>query len=264
MTKGTMRKLILAILAILVLATMFQDRLIFIRQPISTYSKQTILPHFQGADFHLETNGARLHGWLLEKDSRSLIFYYGGNGEEVSFNLPDFQNRFTASALLMNYRGYGESTGKPSEKNLYADALSVYDAAISKLQPAKIIVIGRSLGTGVATYLAKHRKCDAMVLITPFDSLQSVASSYYPFLPVSLLLRHKFRSDLNVPDLKIPTLILAAQDDQIIDASHTQRLIEQFTVKPKVVNIADAGHNNIQQFPIYWSELQSFIDSIEL
>jgi len=264
MTKGTMKKLILAVLAILILATMFQDRLIFIRQPISTYSEKNILPHFRGAAFRVEAKGASLHGWLLKKESRSLIFYFGGNAEEVSYNLPDFQQRITTSSLLMNYRGYGESTGKPSQKNLYADALRVYDAAVAQLQPAKVIVIGRSLGTGVATYLAKNRNCDAMVLITPFDSLQSVASAYYPFLPISLLLRHKFRSDLNVPDLKIPTLILAAQEDQIIDASHTQRLIEHFTVAPKVVNIAGAGHNDIQQFPLYWSELKNFIDSIEL
>lgn len=255
-----MKYLLLLLLALAVLAFLLQDRMIFMPQPISAYSRKNITPRYQQHEFRVQVNGVDLHGWLLPSDHQRLVLYYGGNAEEVSFNLDDFSQRFEASVLCLNFRGYGMSDGKPSEKTLFADAVAVYDHITKEFPNKRIILIGRSLGSGVASYLASKRDVDRLVLVTPFDSMQSVASTYYPFLPVSLLLRHKFRSDQFVADLQTPTLVIGANNDEIIPRKNTERLIQSFATPPQVAWIAGTGHNNIQSAPAYWAALTAFIN----
>lgn len=257
---AAMKYLLLLLLAFAILAFLLQDRLIFMPQPISGYSKKNITPRYQQQDYSVQVNGVDLHGWLLPSDHQKLILYYGGNAEEVSFNLDDFTQRFNASVLCLNFRGYGESSGKPSESALFADAVAVYDHITTAFPDKKVILMGRSLGSGVAAYLASQREVDGLILVTPFDSMQSVASTYYPILPVSLLLRHKFRSDRNVANLQVPTLVIGGNNDEIIPRKHTEQLIHCFPTPPKVAWIAGAGHNNIQSAPAYWAALTAFIN----
>ncbi len=117
------------------------------------------------------------------------MIYFGGNGEEVSWLVPEFSRVPDWAALLVNYRGYGLSEGQPSETKLYRDALALYDRATRRpdIDSGRVIVMGRSLGTGVATYLASQRPVAGVVLISPYDSLVQVAREAYPFLPVNLL-----------------------------------------------------------------------------
>ena len=193
-----------------------------------------------------------------EESSPAAVLYFGGNAEDVSLNLPDLSAAFPTSSLyLMHYRGYGGSSGKPSEEALFSDALALFDE-VHKRHP-EITVIGRSLGSGVAVYVASHRQLvRRLVLVTPFCSLAAVAAYHYPFLPVRWLLLDRFNSAEYAPFITAPTRILAAGRDEVVPNSSTRALRARF--KPDLVSyhlIAGATHNSISDSREYWSLLAS-------
>jgi hypothetical protein len=185
------------------------------------------------------------------------VIYFGGNAEDVSQSLPTLAAAFPDRSLFaMNYRGYGGSTGKPSEAALVADALALFDKVYKNHQ--NIIVIGRSLGSGVAVHLASERPVERLILVTPYDSIQNLAAAQFPFLPVRWLLTDKFDSWRYAPKVTAPTHLIAAQNDEVIPASSTNALYKYFP--PSVANltvIPDAGHNNISDGTEYMIALQS-------
>lgn len=179
------------------------------------------------------------------------VLYLGGNAEDVSTSLPLLDAAFPARALyLLHYRGYTGSTGTPTERDLVADALALFDR-IHALHP-DVAVIGRSLGTGVAVQLASRRPVDRLVLVTPYDSLQDLAAQQFPWFPVRLLLKDKYESWRYAPQVAAPTLILQAQHDEVIPAASTERLLMRFAPGVATLQtIAGAGHNSISDAPAY-------------
>lgn len=179
------------------------------------------------------------------------VIYFGGNAEDVSRDLPDFSATFPEDAIyLLHYRGYGGSAGSPSEKAFFADALELYDRVHA--EHPNIIVVGRSLGTGVAVKLASERTVVRLVLITPFDSLGDAAAAQYPYLPVRLLLRDKFDSWKYAPLVTAPTKMIAASDDEVVPCASTERLRTRF--KPGIatyVAVPGVGHNSISDSADY-------------
>jgi pimeloyl-ACP methyl ester carboxylesterase len=187
------------------------------------------------------------------------VIYFGGNAEDVSSNLNDFETVLPAHSIyLVNYPGYGGSTGSPSEDALFRDALAVYDL-VNKSHP-NISIIGRSLGTGVAVYLATARKVDKLVLVTPYDSLEHVAEFHYPVLPISLLLKDKFNSLQRVPHITARALVLLAENDEVIPRKSSDALISAFPPgQTKIVLIRGATHNSIGTFPQYSESMGTFL-----
>jgi pimeloyl-ACP methyl ester carboxylesterase len=214
------------------------------------------------AALRLDSDGETLKIWrLADSVGPDAIIYFGGNAEDVSQNIPDFKNIFPGYAVfLVNYRGYGGSTGSPSEAGLYRDALAVFDEIRSRYP--SISVIGRSLGSAVASYLASVRDIDKLVLVTPFDSIENVARKAYPIFPVSLLLKDKFNSVGNIAEIDAPVLVLIAEKDEIISRRHSEALAGAFPESQVNVEvIRDAGHNTIGMFPRYSRALHMFFTS---
>jgi pimeloyl-ACP methyl ester carboxylesterase len=213
-------------------------------------------------DVRLESDGETLKIWRLDHASgENAIIYFGGNAEDVSGNIPDFRNFFPGhNVYLVNYRGYGGSTGSPTEDAMYKDALAVFDGIRSRYR--SISVIGRSLGSGVATYLAALRHIDRLILVTPFDSIENVARKALPVLPVSLLLKDKFDSVGRVADIEAPVLVVTAEYDEVIPRQHSVALAEAFPKSQVIVEvIPDTGHNTIGMSPRYGSVLSTFLAS---
>jgi pimeloyl-ACP methyl ester carboxylesterase len=179
------------------------------------------------------------------------VIYLGGNAEDVSASLPLLDQAFPEHALyLMHYRGYAGSTGKPSEQALVADALLLFDR-VAAAHP-EVVVVGRSLGTGVALQLAGRRPVHRLVLVTPCDSILGLAEQQFPWFPVRWLLKDKYESWRYAERIDVPTLVLAAEHDELIPAWSTQRLMSRF--KPGVASmrvIAGVGHNTISASPAY-------------
>ena len=203
-----------------------------------------------------------LRGWVLNEGCDEAVIYFGGNAERPEASISDFRNIFdNRTVYLINYRGYGESGGSPTEEGLCADALAVYDHVSPN--HTGVSVIGRSLGTGVATYVAGEREVDRLVLVEPFDSMVSVARAAYPFFPVQLMLKDRYDSAGRAGSISSRTLIIMAGKDEIIPAWSTERLVSEFDRDIlEVVIIEDATHNDIQNYPQYYMALGDFFSGI--
>lgn len=207
----------------------------------------------------LSVDGETLRLWKSGTDTPEAILYFGGNAEDVSGNLSGFVAAMPDKAIyLVNYRGYGGSTGKPSESAFYRDALAEYDWLLQKHQ--HVSVIGRSLGTGVATCVAAARKVDKLVLVTPFDSIVNVAKKSYRIFPVSLLLKDRFDSASRVSQITARTLVLVAEHDEVIPRESSDALIARFPAgQATVVVFKGASHNTISESPEYARLLSRFL-----
>jgi len=207
----------------------------------------------------IRNDGESIRVIVLNKGNDDAILYFGGNAESIVRSADEIAKEFPKHTVyLLEYRGYGRSTGEATEIALYQDALKLYDTI--KPMHKHIFVSGRSLGTGIATYLAAHREVSKLVLITPFDSIVNVAQQHYPIYPVFLMLKDKYDSLKSARDIKAKTLILVAKNDTIIPLSNTQRLIDVFNKKRiKVVTINNRGHSDISMDDMYYPTIRNFL-----
>jgi len=198
--------------------------------------------------------------WHVNPGQTKAIIYFGGNSEGVEHNLEVYEGMFPDYTLyFVNYRGFGGSPGKPSEMGLYEDALAIYDQLPTH---ESLTVVGRSLGSGVATYLASKRPLDKLVLITPYDSITRVAQQVYPMYPAEIILRDKFESINRAGAIQADVLIVIAALDTVIPPSHSYRLAEEFTAaKVETVLIEDANHRDIHSNETYKKHVKSFLAS---
>lgn len=204
----------------------------------------------------LEVPGAVLRVSERPLPGEKAVIYLGGNAEDVSASLPMLNVVFPDRALyLLHYRGYLGSSGKPSEAALVADALALFDRVAAGHK--HIVVIGRSLGSGVAVQVASQRPVEKLVLVTPFDSLQALATRQFPYFPVRWLLMDRYESWRHAPQVKAPALLLAAERDEIVPLQSSERLLARFpdgVARMEVVG--GAGHNTIAESAAYIKALQ--------
>lgn len=251
--------------AICTLLYIKQDDLLFHPQPNTQTEVAEILKNYSSFDTlsFIMKDGNRTCGFISQdtiKEKLPLVLYFGGNAEEVS-HLADYQKYFPNSVMvLMNYRSFGLSQGTISEQTMFSDALEVYDKLknTSEIDSTRIIVIGRSIGTGVATYLSSQRKTAATVLITPYENMIDVAFEKYPFVPISLLIKHRFESDKYAPTIATPMLALISANDQIIPKHHAYKLKEAWKGKTEVLEVNE-DHNSIMNNEAVWENIEGFV-----
>jgi len=198
----------------------------------------------------------QVEGAQVEVSTRALagpdaVVYFGGNAEDVSGSLPGLATAFPAHALyLMHYRGYGGSSGKPSQAFVFADALALFDR-VHATHP-NVVVVGRSLGSGVALHLASLRPATRLVLVTPYNSILELAKQQFPFFPVDFLLTDRFESWRYAARITIPTTVIAADHDMVVPGRSTRRLLGHFRPgQVRHVVIPNTGHNTISDDPAY-------------
>ena len=245
---------------------LLQERLIFFPQPLT----QDPLKANTGAALEevslVTADGVRLHGWLTKaaptQTPAPLLIYFGGNAEEVSW-LASTADRYAGWSLLMfNYRGYGRSEGKPGEAAFFADALQIYDYAAKRADVGRLALMGRSLGSGVAVYVATQRPAEGVILVSPYDSIESVARGVYPFLPIGLMLRHRFDSLSRAPGIQAQLLCLVASDDRVIARPHSERLYAAWGGGKQWREIARSAHDSIADAPDYWRAIAEFLAAL--
>lgn len=224
------------------------------------YYGRTTTVDAAATDFELKRPDATLRGWVLNHDRPDPILYFGGNAERIEANREDFARMFPGRIVyLVAYRGYGASTGEPSESVLVPDALAVYDE-VRRLHPGqRIAVIGRSLGSGIASQVAGQRSVERLALITPFDSMVGAAKAHYPVFPVDWLLNERYESAKALDMFREPVLIVHAGLDDVVPEDCTERLIAVLPMRPEVVRIGDADHNDISLHPEFGEALSAFM-----
>lgn len=240
-----------------------QDSLIFYPHR----NDASLVQAWQKQRIEIGSGDSAIEGWWRDNpqaSSANVVLYFGGNGEDVLQAAANSQRLHAARILVTNYRGYGLRKGRPSQDALFEDALAVYDYVASQpsVRPEDIIVMGRSLGSGVATYVAANRPVRAVILVTPYDSVRAVAKASYPFLPVGLLLKHPFPSDTFAPRITAPALFIAAEQDAVIPPAHARRLAEVWGGEKTLRILAGAGHNGISEHPDYYPAINEFMDRL--
>jgi uncharacterized protein len=206
----------------------------------------------------LENEQETILVWRLHGSRPDAILYFGGNAEDVSYNTGEFRDWFPQYAVyLVNYRGYGGSSGTPGEAALYSDAQAVFDSVAAK--HATVSLIGRSLGAAIAVHLATRRDVARLALVTPFDSLRSLASEFYPIFPTAILLKDTYDAIGLASRVRAPALVLVAEHDEIIPRQSSERLAGALGGPHVIRTVEGTGHNTIGASPGYGRALREFM-----
>jgi pimeloyl-ACP methyl ester carboxylesterase len=242
----------------------FQASLIF---PVHAVPRAGPLPSGAERLSLKSADGFSLSGIHIAADEPSkkptLILGFGGNawnGQDVSVYLhelfPD------CDVVTFHYRGYSPSTGSPSAEALIADAPLVYDAAVARVKPRRVVAVGFSIGSGVAALLAADRKLDGLILVTPFDSLKAVAQSMYPWLPIGPFFEHEFDAAGALGSSNVPVAIIAAERDEIVPTQRTEALRKRVSNLIFDRTIGNAGHNDIYARSDFQAAMREALDAI--
>jgi hypothetical protein len=208
--------------------------------------------------FALRNEGVVLRGWIENPGQQRALLYFGGNGESLGSERAEFAAMFPhRTVYLLAYRGYGASDGEPAEQSLFSDALTLFDRV--RARHVAVAVVGRSLGSGVASYLASKRPVERLALVTPFDSIVNVAYAHYPYFPVPWLLKDRYESTRYIPRYHGPILVLCAGRDDVVPPADTDRLLAEISASHAVLAFPSAGHNSISDDPGYAPTLSEFM-----
>jgi uncharacterized protein len=198
--------------------------------------------------------GASLHALHFKQPNpRGVVFFLHGNaGNLVSWTTGvDFYRRVNYDLFIVDYRGYGKSTGHiENEAQLYADARAAYDAMAPLYRDKPIVIYGRSLGTALAASLARDVQPRLLILVSPFSSLAASAAQAYPWAP-DWVLKYPLRTDAIIGDVKSPILLIHGSEDKLIPISHSERLKALARSPVELLVVPGAGHSDIHKFPVY-------------
>ncbi|MEE9399510.1 MAG: alpha/beta hydrolase, partial [Dehalococcoidales bacterium] len=217
------------------------------------YPESTLLDDPGRIGLHFETvsfenmEGLKLSGWFIPGDgARGIVLFCHGNGGNISHRLESIQvfHRLGLDVFIFDYRGYGQSEGKPTEYGTYKDAEAAWRYLVEERQvdASEIIIFGRSLGGAVAAWLARGHMPGALILESTFTSIPDVAAKMYPYLPVRLLLRFKYNTAEYLSGVKCPVLIVHSRDDEVMAFGHGRRLFEVAKEPKKFLEITGT-HN---------------------
>jgi fermentation-respiration switch protein FrsA (DUF1100 family) len=204
----------------------------------------------QAEEVMLDSGAEKIIAWHVPpRGNKPVVLYFHGNGGALQHRIARFRKIIADGTGLVgvSYRGYGGSTGQPTEAGLIEDARATYAFAAARY-PGRIVAWGESLGTGVAIALAAEKPISRLILESPYTSTADVAAAQYWFLPARLLMKDQFRSDLRIAHVTAPVLIMHGDADRVIPIGYGQRLFALIPGKKRMVRFPDGGHNDLDEF----------------
>ncbi|MFP4026190.1 MAG: alpha/beta hydrolase [Candidatus Brocadiia bacterium] len=248
----------------IIMILLFEPRFIYhpSRKPAVPWEE----PGITVEDCWLKTeDGWKLHGWWLEatEEAPTLLAFHGNAGNLTHrVEYLHLLRRKGFNVLMIDYRGYGQSQGHPSETGLYKDAKAAYKYLTEekKIAPGRIIAFGRSLGTAVALNLALSEPVVAVILESPFASAKVMAKKMIPFVPVSRFIRSDFDNAGRVSELEKPILVIHGDRDRVVPFEQGRAVFEATKEPKEFYRIGGAGHNDTYQVggKVYFDRLMSF------
>ncbi len=230
-----------------------QNQKIFNRKWAKSYiPKKAKIIYFKTSD------GIKLEGAFIKNGNNlPLVLYFGGNANNVIEFLDKIAPEIKEFNFLgFNYPGYARSEGKPSEKKILKYASEIF----KKYKPD--FVIGRSLGTAIAAYLASKYKFKGLLLITPFDSIEHIAKIRYPIFPIDLLLKYKFNEAKFIKRSKIPVIVIALKNDDIIPKISLENLLNNIQNLKKIIWLDGVKHGEIYTYPNIYKIIQNSLEKL--
>lgn len=229
------------------LAYAFQDQLLYFpsRSIVATPDQYGLVHE----TVHLATeDGKRLHGWWVSADeARGTLLFFHGNAGNISGRLENVRqfHRLGLNVLIFDYRGYGQSTGTPSENGLYRDAEAAWQYLIAErsIEPGRVVIFGRSLGGGPATWLATQHAAGALLLESAFTSVPDMAARHYPWLPARRLTTTQFDNRRRIDQIDMPLLVIHSRRDNVVPFDHGRALFESAR-EPKQFLEISGSHND--------------------
>ena len=264
---GILGVIAIAYAALLAVVFLFQSRLVYFPNIGRELAGTPRDAGLQYDEVWLHTaDGERLHAWFVASPgAKGAVLLCHGNAGNISHRIDymSMLNRLGYSSLVFDYRGYGRSSGSPSEAGTYRDAEAAWEYLIAdrRFAPGGIAVLGESLGGAVAAWLAAERRPAALVLASTFTSVADLGAEIYPFLPVRLLSRFEYRTRDYVSRANVPVLIAHSPQDEIIPFRHGRALFEA-APQPKRFLEMRGGHNDGFLFnePEWGRALGEFLD----
>jgi fermentation-respiration switch protein FrsA (DUF1100 family) len=193
-------------------------------------------------------DGVRVAAWHVPpRDDKPVIVYFHGNGGALHFRVARFRRLIAdgVGLVALEYRGYGGSAGSPSEQGLIADAQAAYRFAAGRYPPQQLVLWGESLGSGVAIALAAERPVGRVILEAPFTSAVALGARHYWYLPVSLLMKDQFRSDLRIGKVTAPVMIMHGVLDRVVPYAMGEALFDLANKPKHFVRFLDGGHEDL-------------------
>jgi uncharacterized protein len=233
-----------------------QERLIFPGRPLAADFRFQFDQRFE--EVRIPVPGATLDALHFMQDQpRGLVFFLHGNAGNLQTWTTgiDFYRRVNYDLFILDYRGYGKSTGRiESEKQLDADVRAAWDTIAQRYRGKPIVIYGRSLGTGLAAKLAADVNAQLLVLVSPYSSLTAAAKEAYPLAP-EWLLKYPLRTDQVIGRVKMPIVLIHGSEDRRIPLAHSQRLAALARTPVELIVVEGAGHDDIHRFPRYLDAL---------
>jgi pimeloyl-ACP methyl ester carboxylesterase len=239
-----------------------QEQLIFHPQPLPAEHRFDL-----GADVQeltLDVPGATLDAlWLRLPHPRGVVFFLHGNNANLAswFVHPEFFRHANYDLFMIDYRGYGKSSGHiGSEAELHADVRAAWDRIAPRYAGLRRVVYGRSLGTDLAAALSAELQPELTVLVSPYRSMVALAHDDYPWVP-SALLRYPLRTDAALAQVQSPVLLIHGDQDRLIPPRHSEELLA-LTPNARLLLVPGAGHGDIHEFDTYLQGLRSALDGL--
>ena len=249
--------------AVLVAMFVFQRSMMYFPNPNRIDPGLGGLPAAQVVEF-ASADGAKLLAWHVPpQPGKPLVIYFQGNAGGLDLRAARFRKLTDdgTGLLALNYRGYGGSSGSPTEAGLIADANAAYDFGAKQVPPSRIVAFGESLGTGVAVALASEREIGGLILDAPFTSAADLGAFVYRFAPVRWFLRDPFYSDRRIGKVRAPLLVLHGERDRVVPIGFGERLFALANEPKRMQRFPQGGHVNLDDhgaMPVIKEFLGSF------
>jgi uncharacterized protein len=239
-----------------------QDKLLFHPEKLSaSYQYEFDIP-FKEINLKVskEKNLSIIQFTVPDSVCKGVVLFFHGNRQNIN-RYAKYAPAFTKNnyeVWMMDYPGFGKSTGERTEEILYDDALLLYRMARANFSPDSIIIYGKSIGSGIAAELAAVRDCKMLMLETPYYSMRSLASHYFPVYPVASIFNYSFPINEYFEKITAPVIIFHGADDEIIPYKQSEKLV-QIKKETELVTIEKGKHNTLFEFPLYHQKLDSLL-----